>query len=358
MSAYDPKRTSPLQATKLTRYDSVETRGAAMRRRDFIRGVLGFAAVWPLMARAQQQPGRVRLIGALTGIADDTLTKVEYAAFRQELQRLGWVDGQNVRIDARFGEGNAARIRKQAAELVALSPDVILTTGGQATDLVLQATRTIPIVFVIVPDPVGSGFIESLAEPGGNATGFLQFEYSLSAKWPELLKEIAPSVKRVAVLWDPKIAAGIGQFAVIQSVAPSLGIDTRPISVHGDIERAIAGFARVPNGGLVVTASAATATLARRELITTLAARYKLPAIANNKFFVTGGGLISYGPDFVEQFRPAAVYVDRILKGEKPAELPVQAPNKYELVINLRTAKALGLTVPPSLLARADEVIE
>ena len=213
-------------------------------------------------------------------------------------------------------------------------------------------------MFVIVPDPVGSGFVESLAEPGGNATGFLEFEYSLSAKWPELLKEIAPSVKRVAVLWDPKIAAGIGQFAVIQSVAPSLGIDTRPISVHGDIERAIAGFARVPKGGLVVTASAATATLARRELITTLAARYKLPAIANNKFFVTGGGLISYGPDFVEQFRPAAVYVDRILKGEKPAELPVQAPNKYELVINLRTAKALGLTVPPSLLARADEVIE
>jgi putative ABC transport system substrate-binding protein len=257
------------------------------------------------MARAQQQPGRVRLIGALTGIADDTLTEVEYAAFRPELQRLGWVDGQNVRIDARFGEGNAARIRKQAAELVALSPDVILTTGGQATELVLQATRTIPIVFVIVPDPVGSGFIESLAEPGGNATGFLQFEYSLSAKWPELLKEIAPSVKRVAVLWDPKIAAGIGQFAVIQSVAPSLGIDTRPISVHGDIERAIAGFARVPNGGLVVTASAATATLARRELITTLAARYKLPAIANNKFFVTGGGLISYGPEHNFVLRPS-----------------------------------------------------
>jgi putative ABC transport system substrate-binding protein len=258
----------------------------------------------------------------------------------------------------RFGEGDASRIRKQAAELVALSPDVILSTGGVSTELLLQATRTIPIVFVIVPDPVGSGFIESLAEPGGNATGFMQFEYSLSAKWPELLKEIAPNVKRVAVIWDPTITAGIGQFAVIQSVAPSLGIDVRPISVHGDIERAIAGFARVPNGGLVVTASAATATETRRELITTLATRYKLSVVTNTKVFVTGGGLVSYGADFVGQFRRAAGYVDRILKGDKPADLPVQAPNKYELVINLKTAKALGLTVPPSLLARADEVIE
>ena len=329
-----------------------------MRRRDFISGVLGSAAVWPVSALAQQQPGRTRLIGALTGIADDSATKVQYAAFRQELQRLGWIEGQNVRIDVRFGEGNAARIRKQAAELVALSPDVILTTGGQATELVLQATRSIPIVFAIVPDPVGSGIVESLAEPGGNATGFMQFEYSLSAKWPELLKEISPNLKRVAVVWDPSITAGIGQFAVIQSVAPSLGIDVRPISVHGDIERAIAAFARVPNSGLIVTASAAAATLNRRELITSLATRYKLPAISAFKAFVTGGGLMSYGANFVEQFPRAASYVDRILKGEKPVDLPVQVPTKYELVINLKTAKALGLTIPPSVLARADEVIE
>ena len=329
-----------------------------MRRRDFISSVLGSVAVWPFPALAQQQPGRVRLIGALTGIADDSESKIRYAAFRQELQRFGWIDGQNVRIDTRFGEGDAARSRKQVAELIALSPDVILTTGGQATELMLQATRTIPIVFAIVPDPVGSGFVESLAEPGGNATGLMQFEYSLSAKWPELLKEIAPNVKRAAVMWDPTITSGIGQFAVIQSVAPSIGIDVRPISVHGDIERSIAAFARVPDGGLIVTASAATATVTRRELITTLAARHKLPVIGPFKFFVTGGGLISYGADFVEQFRRAAGYVDRILRGDKPADLPVQAPNKYELVINLKTAKALGLTVPPTLLARADEVIE
>ena len=240
-----------------------------MRRRNFIGGALGSAAVWQLPALAQQQPGRVRLIGALTGIADDPQSKVQLAAFRQNLQRLGWIDGQNVRFDARFGEGDTTRIRKQAAELIALSPDVILTTGATATELALQATPTIPIVFAIVPDPVGSGFVDSLAEPGGNATGLVQFEYSLSAKWPELLKEIAPNVKRVAVIWDPKITAGIGQFAVIQSVAPSLGIDVRPISVHGDIEHAIAGFARVPNSGLIVTASAAAATETRRELITT-----------------------------------------------------------------------------------------
>jgi ABC-type uncharacterized transport system substrate-binding protein len=329
-----------------------------MRRRDFISGVLGSAAVWPLPALAQQQPGRVRLIGSLAGIADDPELKVRYAAFRQELQRLGWIDGQNVRIDVRFGEGNAARMRKQAAELVALSPDVILTTGGQAAELVLQATRTIPIVFANVPDPVGSGLVESLAEPGGNATGFAQFEYSLSAKWPELLKEIAPNVKRVAVIWDPTITAGIGQFAVIQSVAPAIRIDVRPISVHGDIERAIARFAQVPNGGIIVTASAATATATRLELITTLAARYKLPAIAPFKFFVTRGGLMSYGADFTEQYRRAAGYVDRILKGDKPADLPVQAPNKYELVINLKTAKALGLDVPVHLQQIADEIIE
>jgi len=326
-------------------------RGAAMRRRNFIGGALGSAAVWQLPALAQQQPGRVRLIGTLTGIADGSESKANYAAFRQELQRVGWIDGQNVRIDARFGEGDASRIRKHAAELAALSPEVILTTGGQATELMLQATRTIPIVFAFVPDPVGSGFVESLAEPGGNATGFVQFEYSLSAKWPELLKEIAPNVNRAAVIWDPTITAGIGQFAVIQSVAPSIGIDVRPISVHSDIELVIAGFARVPNGGLIVAASAAAATVTRRELIITLAARHKLPAIAPFKFFVTGGGLMSYGADLVEQFRRAAGYVDRILKGDKPADLPVQAPNKYELAINLKTAKAFGITVPPALLS-------
>jgi len=300
----------------------------------------------------------MRLIGALTGIAEDSDSKVRYAAFRQELQRLGWIEGQNVRIEVRFGEGDAARLRKQAAELVGLSPDVILTTGGVATELMIQATRTIPIVFAIVPDPVGSGFVESLAEPGGNATGFAQFEYSLSAKWPELLKEITPNLKRVAVIWDPSIAAGIGQFAVIQSVAPSIGLDVRPINVHGELERAIANFARAPNGGLILPASAAMATAARLELITALAARHKLPAVGPFKYFVTSGGLMSYGADFVEQYRRAGGYVDRVLKGEKPADLPVQVPTKYELVINRKAAQALGLTVPPSLLARADDVIE
>jgi putative tryptophan/tyrosine transport system substrate-binding protein len=327
-----------------------------MRRRDFIKIAFGTAAGWPISVLAQPS-GRTRRIGALTGVADDSETKVRYAAFRQELQRLGWIDGQNVRIDARFGEGDADRSRKYAAELVALSPDIILATGGQATEMLLQATRTIPIVFTLVPDPVGSGFVDSLAEPGGNVTGFAQFEYSLSAKWPELLKEIAPNVKRVAVIWDPTTTAGIGQFAVIQSVAPSIGIDARPISVHGDIERIIAGFARAPNGGLIVTASAPTATTTRVELITALAAKHKLPVIAPFKFFVIGGGLMSYGVDFVEQYRRAAGYVDRILRGDKPADLPVQTPTKFDLVINLKTAKALGLTVPPTLLARA-EVIE
>ena len=263
-----------------------------------------------------------------------------------------------MRVGVRFGEGNLARIRKQAAELVSLSPDVILTTGGSATELVLQATRTVPIVFAIVPDPVGSGFVESLAEPGGNATGFMQFEYSLSAKWPELLKEIAPNLKRVAVIWEPSITAGIGQFAVIQSVAPSIGIDVRPISVHGDIERVIAGFARVPNGGLVVTASAATATVARPRIDHCACKSAQTACGLQQPILRYWRRSDSYGPDFIDQYRRAAGYVDRILKGEKPADLPVQAPNKYELVINLKTAKALGLTAPPTLLARASEVIE
>ena len=328
-----------------------------MRRRDFVRGILG-SALCPLSAVAQQQPSRVRLIGALTGIADDSESKVRNAAFREELGRLGWVDGQNVRIESRFGEGDASRIRQLAAELAALSPDVILSTGGQATELLLQAIRTVPIVFTIVPDPVGSGLVNRLSRPGGNATGFMAYEYGLSGKWLELLKQIAPSVTQAAVLRDPALTAGIGQFAIIQSVAQSVGVDVAPINV-GDapgIERAIDAFASESNGGLIVLPGPLTAV--HRELIVTLAARHKLPAVFPARYFVTSGGLISYGPNYVDQFRRAATYVDRILKGEKPASLPVQAPIKYELVINLKAAKAIGTSVPSALLARADEVIE
>jgi len=328
-----------------------------MRRRKFVTLVGGAAMVWPFSARAQQSD-RMRRIGFLIGVADDANSRAMYEAFRQGLQQLGWTDSRNVRIDARFGAGDPVGIRKYAAELVAFSPDVILVTGGVATQLLLQETRTVPIVFTIVPDPVGSGFVNSLSQPGGNATGFMQFEYSLSGKWLELLKQVAPNVTRVAILWDPTIPAGIGQFAVIQSVAPSLGVDVSQISLSNtsEVERAIAAFASQPNGGLIVTASALTAT--HRELINSLAAKHKLPAVANNRVFVTSGVLISYGVDFVDQHRRAAAYVDRILKGEKPADLPVQAPTKYELVINLSTAKALGLVVPPTLLAQADAVIE
>jgi putative ABC transport system substrate-binding protein len=333
-----------------------------MRRREFITLLGGAAAassvLWPLAARAQQSD-RIRRIGVLTGLAaDDANAQVRYAAFLQVLQQLGWTDGRNVRIDARWGAGDADDIRKYAAELAALAPDVILTTGATAVASMLQATRTVPIVFAIVPDPVGAGFVDSLSRPGGNATGFMQFEYSLSAKWLELLKQIAPGVTRAAVLRDAAITAGIGQFAVIQSVAPSVGVEVIPINVRdtGEIERAVTAFARSPNGGLIVTASALS--VVHRNLIVTLAARHKLPAVYFERFFVTGGGLISYGADFIDQMRRAAGYVDRILKGEKPANLPVQAPTKYEMVINLKAAKALGLTVPPSLLARADEVIE
>ena len=326
-----------------------------MRRREFITLISGAAAAWPLAARAQQSD-RVRRIAAIIGA--DVNAKAMHEAFRQELRRLGWVEGSNVRIDARIGGGDANLIRKYAAELVALSPDVIVSTGGLTTELLLKETRTLPIVFTIVPDPVGSGFVDSLSQPGGNATGFMQFEYSLSGKWLELLKEIAPSVTRAAVFWDPTQVAGIGQFAVIQSVAPSVGIDVRPINVRNtsETERAIAAFASQPNGGLIVTGSALTLT--HRELINTLAAKHKLPAVASSRFYVTSGVLVSYGVDFVDQHRRAAAYVDRILKGEKPADLPVQAPTKYELVINLKAAKALGLTMPAALLARADEVIE
>jgi putative ABC transport system substrate-binding protein len=271
---------------------------------------------------------------------------------------LGWTDGRNVRIDYRWGGGNADNIRKDAAESAALAPDVILAAGAAVVGPLLQATRTVPIVFVIVPDPVGAGFVDSLARPGGNATGLIIFEYSISAKWLELLKQIAPDVTRAAVLRDPAISTGIGQFGAIQAVAPSLGVEVSPVNVRdaGEIERAIAAFARPSNGGLIVTVSALA--VVHRDLIITLAARHKLPAVFYERFFVAGGGLISYGPDYLDEFRRAAGYVDRILKGEKPADLPVQAPTKYKLVINLKTAKTLGLTMPPALLATADEVIE
>jgi putative tryptophan/tyrosine transport system substrate-binding protein len=328
-----------------------------MKRRDFIR-LFGGAAAWPVAARAQQRE-RVRRVGVLTvSAADDPDAQTRLAALRQALQQLGWIEGHNLRIDALWGTGDAADTRRAAAELAALTPDVILTSGSAGAGAVLQATRTVPTVFVIVPDPVGSGFVESLAQPGGNATGFMMFEYGLSAKWLELLKEIAPGITRAAVLRDPAITAGIGQFAVIQSVAPSVGVDVSAINLRdpAEIERVVTAFARRPNGGLIVTASALAAI--HRHFIVSLAARYKLPAVYISRFFATGGGLVSYGPDFVDQYRRAAGYVDRILKGEKPADLPVQAPTKYELAINLKTAKALGLDPPQSLLARADEVIE
>ena len=326
-------------------------------RRQFVSALGGGMIAWPLAARAQQGE-RMRRIGVLLPVAaDDPDPQAFYAAFVQRLQQLGWTDGRNVRIDPRWGAGNAADSRKYATELVALAPDVILAVGVSVEPL-LEATRTVPIVFTIVPDPVGSGFVDSLSRPGGNATGFLMFEYSLCGKWPELLKEIAPGVTRAAVLRDAAVAAGIGQFAVIQSVAPSVGVEVSPVNVRdaAEIERAVAAFARSGHGGLILTASALS--VVHRDLIIALAARHKLPAVYHQRLFVAAGGLISYGPNFLDQFRQAAGYVDRILKGEKPADLPVQAPTKYELVINLKTAKALGLTVPQLILARADEVIE
>jgi putative tryptophan/tyrosine transport system substrate-binding protein len=329
-----------------------------MRRRDFIKGIAGSATVWPLTAQAQQ-PERVRRIGVLIPlVANDLEARARLTAFQQALQELGWIDGSNVHIDTRWSAGNAADTRKYAEELVALAPDVILAVGGAGIGPVLQASRTVPIVFAVVPDPVGSGFVESLSRPGGNATGFMMFEYSLCAKWLELLKEIAPGVTRAAVLRDPAVAAGIGQFAIIQSVAPSVGVDVIPVNLGdaAEIERAVAAFAQSANGGLILTASALSAV--HRDLIITLAARYKLPAVYQERNYVAAGGLISYGPNFRDQFRRAAGYVDRVLKGAKPGDLPVQAPTKYELVINLKTAKALGLAVPSSVRARADEVIE
>jgi len=314
---------------------------------------------WPLAARAQQAD-RMRRVGVLEArAADDREGQARLAAFLQGLQELGWTDGRNLRIDYRWAAADADRSRTYAAELVALAPDVILASASQSTAALLQTTRTVPIVFVNVVDPVGAGFVARLARPGGNATGFTPFEYSLSGKWLELLKEIAPNLTRIAILRDPAIATGIGQFAAIQAMAsPSLGVELSPIDVRdgGKIERDIVALARESNGGLIVTASSGAVAL--RELIITLAARHRLPAVYPFRYFVTSGGLISYGPDPTDQFRRAAGYVDRILKGEKAADLPVQSPTKYELAINLKTANALGLTMPPSLLARADQVIE
>jgi putative tryptophan/tyrosine transport system substrate-binding protein len=330
-----------------------------MKRRQFITLLGGAAAGWPLAARAQQ-PERMRRIGVLlAAAANDAEFQARIGAFLQGLQQLGWTDGRNVRIDTRWATTNADDIRRHAAELAALAPDVILAATGTVTVApLLQATRTVPIVFVSVIDPVGAGFVDSLARPGGNATGFTVFEYGMSGKWLELLKEIAPRVTRAAVLRDPAIASGIGQFAAVQAVAPSLGVELSPVDARDapEIERAVTAFARSSNGGLIVTASALATR--HRDLIVALAARHRLPAIYTSRHFVTAGGLVSYGPDFVDQFRQAAGYVDHILKGEKPADLPVQASTKYYTVLNLKTAKALGLELPPMLLARADEVIE
>jgi ABC-type uncharacterized transport system substrate-binding protein len=327
-----------------------------VKRREFI-GLLGGAAAWPLAARAQQGE-RMRRVGVLMNTEENPDQQSSLVALLQGLQQLGWTDGRNVRIDTRWGGGDASSIRRNAEDMVALAPDVIVATGNASMGPLLQATRTVPIIFNNVADPVGAGFVDSLARPGGNVTGFLQFEYSLSGKWVELLKQIAPQVTRAAVLRDPAITAGVGQFAIIQSVAPSVGVDVSAINMRdaGEIERAITAFAGSPNSGLILTASALA--VVHRELIIALAARHKLPAIYYRRYYAASGGLISYGYDIVDQFRGAAGYVDRILKGEKPADLPVQYRTKYELVINLKTDKALGLEIPSTLLARADEVIE
>ena len=329
-----------------------------MRRRDFIKAIAGSSVAWPLVTEAQQSQKMRRLSVLMSTAADDQESMARYTAFLQGLQELGWTDGRNVRIDVRWGAGDAERTRKYAAELVALAPDAIMTSGSISLGQLIKATRTVPIVFALIADPVGAGFVKSLSRPGGNVTGFMAFEYSLSGKWLELLKEITPSVQRVAVLRNPDLVADIGQFAVIQSVAASFGVEPSPIDVRdvSEIEDAVAAFAQSANGGLIVAGD--PSTQAHRDLIIALANRYKLPAIYPSRFFAKDGGLVSFGPNFIDEFKSAASYVDRILKGEKPADLPVQAPTKYELVINLKTARALGVTVPQSPLARADEVIE
>jgi len=329
-----------------------------MRRRDFIKVIAGSTATWPLAAVAQQSE-KVRRIGVLMAItADDVEAQARIAAFVSGLQQLGWTVGKNVRVDYRLAGIDADTLRKYASELVALAPDLILAQSSPSIAALLQATRTVPIVFTLVADPVGAGYVDSLAHPGGNATGFTVFDYSIGGKWLELLKEIAPRVTRVAVLRELAVAAGPAQFSAAQTVAPSLGMELRPIDPRdvGEIERAITDFARGSNGGLLVTGSS-SATL-HRNLIVALAAQHRLPAVYFTRYFITAGGLISYGTDYVDQFRQAAGYVDRILKGEKPGDLPVQAPTKYELVVNLKTAKELGLTIPPAVLGRADAVIE
>ena len=328
-----------------------------MKRRDFMKLVGGAAATWPLAAGAQE-PGRMRRIGVLMNrVADDPEGQARLTEFVQGLQQSGWTNGRNVRIDVRWTAGVADDVRTYAAELIALMPDVILADGALGLAILQQATRTVPIVFVTVPDPVGAGFVKSMARPGGNSTGFTSFEYAIAGKWLELLKQISPSVTRAAVLRDPTVPSGIGQFAAIQAVGP-IGMELSVVDFRDAdaIERDVAEFARDSNGGLIVTVGPFGAN--HPGTIAALAGRYKLPAIYPFRYFASVGGLMSYGPDLVSQFRPAAVYVDRILKGEKPADLPVQAPTKYELVINLKTAKTLGLTVPPLLLGRADEVIE
>jgi len=328
-----------------------------MRRREFIT-LLGGAAAWPLASRAQQGE-RVRHLGVLVNLpADDPQAQTRNAALLQGLQELGWTVGRNLRIDFRWGAGNADNVRKFAAELVTLAPDVILAPGTSTLGPLLQATRTVPIVFVHTADPVGAGFVDSLARPGGNATGFINMEYSISGKWVELLKQLAPRLTRAAVLRDPTLTSSTAQFAAIQAVAPSLGVDVSPVNVRdtGDMERGLAAVARSANGGLIVTATGAA--VRHRDLIISRAGQHKLPAVYYDRYFVTAGGLISYGPDLVDQYRQAAGYIDRILKGEKPADLPVQTPTKYQIVLNLKTAKALGLEIPATVLARADEVIE
>jgi putative ABC transport system substrate-binding protein len=328
-----------------------------VRRRQFISLLGSAAAAWPLAARAQQSE-RMRRIGVLMSAASGTDQEAGVAVFKEVLHQLGWIDGQNVRVEIRWARGDPAEARQSAEELVALPADIIMVTGQLGLEVLLQATHSVPIVFNSVIDPVGSGYIESLARPGGNATGFITFEYGLTAKWVELLKQIAPTVTRVGVLRDSAIAAGIGQFAVIQSVAPSIGVDVSVINMRDarQIEQDITRFANSPNGGLILTGSARAVVY--EDLIVALAAKHKLPAVYYRRYFVTKGGLISYGWVVDDQYRGAARYVDRILKGETPADLPVQSPTKYELVINLKTAKALGLSVPQLLLSRADEVIE
>ena len=330
-----------------------------MKRREFITLIGGAAAAWPLAAQAQQPAERVRRIGVLTPFAaDDPEAKARIEAFVHALRQFGWSEGRNLQIDIRWGTGDAERMRHYAAELVALTPDAILAAGGATVGPLLQATRSVPIVFTLTPDPVGAGFVDSLARPGRNATGFTNFEYGIGVTWLELLKEIAPRVTRAAVLRDPAIPAGIGEFGAIQAVAPSLRIELRPIDMRdaGEIERAITAFARSSNGGLIVTSNAWG--IVHRDLIIALASRHRLPVVYPFRVFITAGGLVSYGPDTIDPHRRAADYVDRILRGDKPAELPVQAPTKFETVLNLTTAKALGLTIPDKLLALADEVIE